>query len=222
MKSKDTYVLWPPESDTSDTGHLLQPKGEQRLPRLALRTRLDLVQRGLGRGVFLVGVIVVVVVLVAVLVVVLMLVVRVVGVDFLDGGGHLYRRREGAVRVGRYIQDGGVRSINAACMRGIGSGRQAACRAGRTTHCVTFWWGTSGKAYSLSRTMADEDTRNPNLKPLPIRTMSAHEGPTRTLKISSCATHNACHIRCCASRPALSASTAGNFDEDSANLPLRR
>ena len=77
-----THVLWPPESDTSDARDLLQAKRKQRLPRLALRARLDLVERGLGGRVLLVGVVVI-------MVVVIMVMVGVVGVDFLDGGRHL-------------------------------------------------------------------------------------------------------------------------------------
>ena len=78
----NTYVLWPAEGDTGDARDLLQAEGKQRLPRLALRARLDLVERGLGGRVLLVGVVVI-------MVVVIMVMVGVVGVDFLDSGRHL-------------------------------------------------------------------------------------------------------------------------------------
>ena len=81
-----TYVLWPAQGNAGDARDPLQPKTEQRLTRLALRARLDLVERGLGGGILLM----VVVVVVVMIVIVIMLVLGVVGVDFLDGGRHLY------------------------------------------------------------------------------------------------------------------------------------
>lgn len=81
------YVLGPPESDTGDTRDLLQAEGEESLPGLALRTRLDFLE-GSGRsGVFLVFVVVLMVVIVAVM-------GRVIGVDFLDMCGHLREEQE--------------------------------------------------------------------------------------------------------------------------------
>ena len=100
-----THVLWPPEGDTGDARDLLQTKGEKSLPRLTLRTRLDLVERGLRGGVLLVTVVVVVVVVVIMIVVV----VRVVRVNFLDGGRHLggYRGLLSAL-VGNIQRGGGI------------------------------------------------------------------------------------------------------------------
>ena len=78
-----THVLWPPESDPGDARHLLQAEGEESLAGLALRARLDLVERSLRGRVLLV---IVVVVMVVVMIVVVLLVVR---VDLLKSGRHL-------------------------------------------------------------------------------------------------------------------------------------
>ena len=83
-----THVLWPTKGDTGDARDLLEAKGEQSLPRLALRAGLDLVERRLGSRVLLMAVVMTLVVVV----VVVTLMVRVVGVDFLNGGRHLRRR----------------------------------------------------------------------------------------------------------------------------------
>ena len=63
-----THVLWPPERDSGDTGHLLQAEGEEGLARLALRAGLDLVERSLRGGVLLVVMVMVMVVLMIVIV----------------------------------------------------------------------------------------------------------------------------------------------------------
>lgn len=83
---RGTHVLWPPESHTRNSRHPLQSKRDEGLPRLALRARLNLVKSSLGGGILIVVVVVAAVVMVVVIVT---LVVRVVGVDFLDGGRHL-------------------------------------------------------------------------------------------------------------------------------------
>lgn len=82
-----THVLGSPEGNTSDTGDLLQSETKESFPGLSLRARLDFVQSGLGSGILIV---VVVVVMIVIVVVVIM--VRVVGVDFFDGCGHLVVR----------------------------------------------------------------------------------------------------------------------------------
>lgn len=78
-----THVLWPPEGNPGDAGHLLQAQTEESLARLTLRARLDLVKSSLGGRVLLV-----VVVMVVIMIVVIVLVL-VVGMDFLDSGRHL-------------------------------------------------------------------------------------------------------------------------------------
>lgn len=80
------YVLGPPKSDTGDARDLLQTEGEEGLPCLALRTRLDFLKGGGRSGILLV---VVVVLMIMVVVVVVAVMGRVIGVDFLDMCGHL-------------------------------------------------------------------------------------------------------------------------------------
>lgn len=77
-----SYSLGTAESDTVDVGNALQTHAEEGLASLALRPRLDLIQRSL-RIVIVPGVVVVVVVIMT------MVRVRVVRPDFLNGGRHL-------------------------------------------------------------------------------------------------------------------------------------
>ena len=90
-----TYVLWPPECDPGDTRHLLQAQREESLARLALGARLDLLERSLRGGVLLVVMVVIVVVIMV------MVVLLVVGMDLLNGGGHLCNAVGGESRVQR-------------------------------------------------------------------------------------------------------------------------
>ena len=81
-----THILRSAEGNTGDARNPLEAKGEESLPRLALRAGLDLVECRLGGGVLFMSVVVVVVVVVAVVVT---LVVGVVRVNLLDGSRHL-------------------------------------------------------------------------------------------------------------------------------------
>jgi len=65
----EQHVLRPAKGDARNVRNLLQAQTKKRLPGFSLWTRLNFVESGLGSGVFLV--------------------VRVVGMDFLDGSGHL-------------------------------------------------------------------------------------------------------------------------------------
>ena len=76
MTTRPTYILRSAEGDTSDARDALEAKGKESFPRLTLRAGLDLVERGLGGGVLLMGVVVT-------------LVVGVVRVNLLNGGRHL-------------------------------------------------------------------------------------------------------------------------------------
>ena len=73
-----THILWPAQGDTGDARDPFEAKGEESLPRLALRAGLDLVERRLGSGVLLM-----------VMGVIVTLVVRMIRVDLLDGSRHL-------------------------------------------------------------------------------------------------------------------------------------
>lgn len=81
-----TYVLWPSESHTCDTGNLLETQTQERLSCLTLRTRLYLI-KGSGRGRILLVFMVVVVAVVVTMVITL--VVRVIRDNLFDGGRHL-------------------------------------------------------------------------------------------------------------------------------------
>jgi hypothetical protein len=71
------YVLRPPQRDPGNPSDLLQPETDQRLPRLALRTALDLVQRGVTVLMIMIVVMVMVVVVVVIMVVVMIMIVGV-------------------------------------------------------------------------------------------------------------------------------------------------
>lgn len=87
QERREGYVFWAPEDYTVDVGDAGEAEGDEGLAGFALCAGLDLVESGVGGGVFL------------------MLVVRVVGGDLFDVGGHLWRLKWEVS--GNYLGSGG-------------------------------------------------------------------------------------------------------------------